>query len=132
MKYKKLIILISLLFSNFSFSQSNGINLAATRVVFDSKEANASLKINNNSEEKTWLLRSWVSAYNNDEKVKNFIITPPLYRIDPTESFQLRINKINVHLPEDRESAITTFIPLLCACSTSLQNSSLLPNLRST
>ncbi|HEP1305028.1 TPA: fimbria/pilus periplasmic chaperone, partial [Escherichia coli] len=62
MKYKKLIILISLLFSNFSFSQSNGINLAATRVVFDSKEANASLKINNNSEEKTWLLRSWVSA----------------------------------------------------------------------
>lgn len=52
MKYKKLIILISLLFSNFSFSQSNGINLAATRVVFDSKEANASLKINNNSEEK--------------------------------------------------------------------------------
>ncbi|HHG2880286.1 TPA: molecular chaperone [Escherichia coli] len=104
MKYKKLIILISLLFSNFSFSQSNGINLAATRVVFDSKEANASLKINNNSEEKTWLLRSWVSAYNSDEKVKNFIITPPLYRIDPTEIFQLRINKINVHLPEDRES----------------------------
>ncbi|KAA9279824.1 fimbrial biogenesis chaperone, partial [Escherichia coli] len=45
-----------------------------------------------------------VSAYNSDEKVKNFITTPPLYRIDPTESFQLRINKINVHLPEDRES----------------------------
>ncbi|ELY6247646.1 molecular chaperone [Cronobacter universalis] len=80
-----------------------GINLDLTRVIFDSQQKSASIKVNNFGN-KTWLLRSWVSEYNSDKRNKNFILTPPLYRISHDESIQLRIDSISQSLPMDKES----------------------------
>ncbi|EQC3334524.1 fimbrial biogenesis chaperone [Escherichia coli] len=104
MKLKKLIMLISFIYSSLALSQSDGVNLAATRIILDSQSEHASLKIHNNSKDKPWLLRAWVSVYDNDEKTNKFIITPPLYRIQPLESYQLRINKVIDSFPKDKES----------------------------
>ncbi|WP_000668730.1 fimbrial biogenesis chaperone [Escherichia sp. TW14182] len=104
MKFIKLIPLITILYSSIVLSQGSGVNLASTRVIFDSMKENSSLKVQNNSSNSLWLLRSWISTYDDDKKVTNFIITPPLYRIQPSESFQLRINKLDNTLPEEKES----------------------------
>lgn len=85
-------------------SQSNGINLDSTRVIFDSEENSASIKVNNDSSDNLWLIRSWISEYKSDEKSTSFIITPPLYRISPGESIQLKINSLNDNIPKNKES----------------------------
>lgn len=81
-----------------------GINLDLTRVIFDSQQNSASIKVNNFNENKSWLLRSWISNYSDDGKSKSFIITPILYRVLPNESIQLKIEKTDDLLPTDRES----------------------------
>ncbi|ENI3490166.1 fimbria/pilus periplasmic chaperone, partial [Salmonella enterica] len=83
-----------------------GFYLGQTRVVFPSDKRSVSLQVTNQDAKKDWLLRSWVSQY--DDKNKSsipFIITPPLYRLDGNNSIQLRINAVDVSkLPTDRES----------------------------
>lgn len=96
---------IYIVFLSFPSTAQNieGINLDLTRVILDSQQKSASIKVNNFNN-KTWLLRSWISEYNSDEKNKNFILTPPLYRISHDESIQLRIDNISQSLPMDKES----------------------------
>ncbi|WP_459851353.1 fimbrial biogenesis chaperone [Citrobacter sedlakii] len=106
---KKIIIgyfsFIYIVFLSFPSIAKNieGINLDLTRVILDSQQKSASIKVNNFNN-KNWLLRSWISEYKNDEKNNNFILTPPLYRISPDESIQLRIDYISQSLPMDKES----------------------------
>lgn len=104
MNLKKSIILPFFFYSTLALSQSDGVNLAATRIILDSQSEHVSLKIKNNSNDKPWLLRAWVSSYDKDEKVNELIVTPPLYRIPPLESYQLRINKIIDNFPKNKES----------------------------
>ena len=81
----------------------SGISLNATRVIYDSERNSVSLRVNNSNKELTWLLRSWVSNYSDNEINNSFILTPPLYRLSPQENLQLRIENIKP-LPKDRES----------------------------
>ncbi|EFG8315809.1 molecular chaperone [Escherichia coli] len=103
--FMRIISLVFLLFaSQNSLATLEGINLGSTRVIFDSKNNSASIKVNNLSSHNTWLLRSWISEYNDTQKSKNFVLTPPLYRLSPGESIQLRIENIDPNLPKDKES----------------------------
>lgn len=90
---------------------SGGIYLGATRVIFNSTDKAAVFTVNNSSSKETWLIRSWVSPYtkanqsvDEEDAVDNFIITPPLHRLDPSSSVQLRVNRAGGDLPADRES----------------------------
>ncbi|WP_407190118.1 fimbria/pilus periplasmic chaperone [Citrobacter amalonaticus] len=62
---------IYIVFLSFPSTAQNieGINLDLTRVILDSQQKSASIKVNNFNN-KTWLLRSWISEYNSDEKIK--------------------------------------------------------------
>ncbi len=106
---------IFLLLSTSVFADGNtaqgGIYLGTTRVVFNSNDKAAVFTANNSSSIDTWLIRSWVSPYGKTDKepseadaVDNFVITPPLHRLDPNSSVQLRVNRAGGALPEDRES----------------------------
>lgn len=88
------------------FASGGGFYLGQTRVVFPSDKKSVSLSVSNNDSNKDWLLRSWVSQYDDNNKSPlPFIITPPLYRLDRDNSIQLRINAVDVSkLPTDRES----------------------------
>ncbi|MCA4824788.1 MAG: molecular chaperone [Serratia rubidaea] len=92
---------------------AGGVYLGTTRVIFDSANKTTTVIANNSSEKDTWLLRSWVSPYTSKNKEASadsseggghFVVTPPLYRLDPKGSVQLRINRTGGVLPEDRES----------------------------
>lgn len=104
-----------LLFSATALAQSpssqGGIYLGTTRVVFDSGDKATVFTANNSSATETWLIRSWVSPYEKTGKevseadaVDHFIVTPPLHRLDPNSSVQLRVNRAGGVLPDDRES----------------------------
>jgi fimbrial chaperone protein len=106
MNMKLLKVFISLIFlsaCSFVYASSiKGVSLSPTRViVFDEKVS--SIKFNNNTT-KELLLRAWISEYDKNERNKSFVITPPLYRIDKNGSMQFRIENIDNHLPQDRES----------------------------
>lgn len=107
-------ILAALLLCAAALAQAaGGVYLGATRVIFDSANKATTITANNSAEKDTWLLRSWVSPYiskgeeataDNAAGSGHFVVTPPLYRLDPKGSVQLRINRTGGALPEDRES----------------------------
>jgi P pilus assembly chaperone PapD len=84
-----------------------GVNVGSTRVVYQSKEKEANLSISNSGEDGVpYLVQSWVSPFDNrDESADEFIITPPLFRLDAQSQNILRIIATNAqNLPTDKES----------------------------
>lgn len=95
-------------------AQAGGISLGGTRLIFDGAGDAATMSVNNGSAS-TWLMRFWVSPYGEmadkaaaQGDAKNdsmpFVVTPPLYRLDPQGVVQLRVNRVSDTLPADRES----------------------------
>ena len=84
-----------------------GVNVGATRVIYQSKEIEANLALSNSGEDGVpYLVQSWVSPYENrDASADEFIITPPLFRLDAKGQNILRIIATNAqNLPTDKES----------------------------
>lgn len=88
-----------------------GISLGGTRLIFDGAGDAASISVTNSSDQDVWLMRFWVSPYGDDKSPGGegeintpFIVTPPLYRLDPQSAVQLRVNRMSNTLPGDRES----------------------------
>ena len=84
-----------------------GVNVGATRVIYQSKEKEANLALSNSGEDGVpYLVQSWVSPYENrDASADEFIITPPLFRLDAKGQNILRIIATNAqNLPTDKES----------------------------
>ncbi|MEB8479562.1 molecular chaperone [Cronobacter malonaticus] len=81
---------------------AGGIVVGGTRVIYEANKKEAAISVKNNSAESPFLLQSWVD--NGDGKTRGpFMVTPPLFRIEPSEDHELRITKTG-NLPEDRES----------------------------
>ncbi|WP_336243365.1 molecular chaperone [Enterobacter cloacae] len=115
---RQLMFSVSLFLSGLCLSgavQAGGISLGGTRLIFDGSNDAATLSVNNGSTG-TWLMRFWVSPYG--DKVNEsgtdgkggaaaslpFVVTPPLYRLDPQGAVELRVNRVSDTLPADRES----------------------------
>jgi len=84
-----------------------GVNVGATRVIYQSKEKEANLSLSNSGEDGVpYLVQSWVSPYESrDDSADEFIITPPLFRLDAKGQNILRIIATNAqNLPTDKES----------------------------
>lgn len=102
MKYLPLLLLISTI---PSFANEGGVYLGSTRIIFPSSATSESLSVTNSSKKETWLVRSWISlGDSDDEKNNNFIITPPLYRLDPQSTINLKINRLSDSFPKNKES----------------------------
>lgn len=104
MRLHLIIYSIILFFSFGAFANEGGISLNKTRVIYNSDKKSESIKVNNTSKKEQWLIRSWITEYQNNKKTDKFVITPPLYRIQEEESIQLRIDEIANSFPQDRES----------------------------
>ncbi|WP_421558692.1 molecular chaperone [Pseudomonas canadensis] len=90
---------------------NGGVLLGGTRLIFDGAKDAASMTVTNSAAKDVWLMRFWVSHYDNeandgadDKQPLPFAVTPPLYRLDPKAAVQLRVNKLSDTLPVDRES----------------------------
>ena len=76
--------------------------MGGTRFVYDDNLREISIPIMNTDKEKPYLIQSWVSAYQGDEKTP-FIATPPLFRIEPDSSGTARISYTGAPLASNQE-----------------------------
>ncbi|AYA08756.1 MULTISPECIES: fimbrial biogenesis chaperone [Rahnella] len=90
----------------FIFQATAGVTVGATRVVFSSDMKETSLSVNNTGIDSAFLVRSWVSNFEDESKASiPFIATPPLFRIEKNQNSIIRIAlKSAAGLPQDRES----------------------------
>lgn len=86
-----------------SFTTQAGIVIGGTRVIYDGDKKETSAAIRDPDKSGVWLVQSWVDNGERGGKAP-FIVTPPLFRINPGEENMLRIVRTGGNLPEDRES----------------------------
>lgn len=109
--------------SLFSANSFAGLSVGATRVVFHGDEKETSLSVINSENSGIYLIRSWINADKGDAATP-FVTTPPLFRIEPGQSNDIRIALKNNSLPQDRESVFwvnTLAIPPATKDKNSLQ-----------
>lgn len=82
-----------------------GIVMGGTRVVYQEGKREAAISVTNADTHSPYLVQSWVENYAPENKSRvPFIVTPPLFRLDPEQQNVLRINYIGGNMPADRES----------------------------
>lgn len=93
--------LVSASFANTS--NSGGISLGATRVIYPADAKQVSLSIMNSNNKERFLINAWIEN-TSEEKTKDFLITPPLFVAEAGAENTLRIINVAPNLPQDRES----------------------------
>lgn len=82
-----------------------GIVMGGTRVIYEEGKREASISVTNADNAVPYLVQSWVENYSaTDKSQPPFIVTPPLFRLDPEQKNVLRINFTGATLPSDHES----------------------------
>jgi chaperone protein EcpD len=84
-----------------------GVVITGTRVVYPAAQREVTINIRNSGDTPS-LVQAWLDTGNPEEKPGEskvpFVLTPPLFRLDPTKSQSLRLVYTHDPLPEDRES----------------------------
>lgn len=96
-------VVIALAFVLASFTAQAGIVIGGTRVIYNGDKKETSAAIRDPDKSGVYLVQSWVDSGEKQSKAP-FIVTPPLFRINPGEENMLRIVRTGGSLPEDRES----------------------------
>jgi chaperone protein EcpD len=85
-------------------SSQAALTLSTTRVIFDGERRGTSLIIANPGKD-TFAVQAWVNTAQDDTTTAvPFVVTPHLFRLDPTRQQQVQINGLPNELPADRES----------------------------
>ena len=102
----KKILLASLLLSAASPAFSS-IVISGTRVIFPGDQNEVNVRTNNKSDNPA-LAQVWVDDGNTKVDMQNvnvpFIVTPPVYRVEPNKGQSIRMIYNGMALPQDRES----------------------------
>lgn len=80
-----------------------GVIIGGTRVVFNAAAKESSLQLSN-PDKNPYLIQSWVEDSREGGARTSFILTPPLFRLDPDQKNILRIIRTGEALPENKES----------------------------
>lgn len=98
---------LSTLLLLFAAPSRAGIQLDSTRVIYPANKREVTLALTNHAETPR-LIQAWIDAGDSDiSPAKNaapFIVTPPIFRLDPDKRQTLRIVFIGGNVPQDRES----------------------------
>lgn len=103
------LLCISFIFSSYSYA---GVSLSQTRVIFKEGDKSQSVQINNDSNT-LYLSQNMISTDLEGNKNENFIVLPPLKRLEPNSSISVKIlSRTLESLPKDRESLFffTTYL----------------------
>ncbi|WP_336240697.1 molecular chaperone [Citrobacter werkmanii] len=102
--YFLLSLLGSTLFIPTLNAYAGGIVLGGTRIVYPADATQSSLSIRNTSKKDVFLIQSWVSDANG-KKTHDFIVTPPLFVMNPGKENTLRLELTGKpSWPADKES----------------------------
>lgn len=96
-----MIISFSLIYHSVN---AEGISLNQSRIIFSANDNSQQAQIRNTNNEPL-LIQSTIIKEIEGNSVNNFMVTPPLFRMEPNSEFSLRIvpNKID-DLPKEKES----------------------------
>lgn len=82
-----------------------GIVMGGTRVIYQEGKREASMTVTNADAQTPYLVQSFVENFTvGDTRPVPFVVTPPLFRLDPEQQNVLRITFTGGALPADRES----------------------------
>ncbi|MEX9254061.1 fimbrial biogenesis chaperone [Pseudenterobacter timonensis] len=82
-----------------------GVVMGGTRVIYPQESKEVAFSVTNKESDTPYLIQSWVeNSDRNNSSEPPFIVTPPLFRLDPEQTNSLRIQYTGAPLPEDRES----------------------------
>ncbi|MGL4352490.1 MAG: fimbrial biogenesis chaperone [Aeromonas popoffii] len=98
--------LVAATFISVSVS-ANGLTLTGTRLIYDATKKEASITLTSSGKVVPYLVQSWVSDVDGKTEDIPFIITPPLSKLAPDSSIEVRVVNVAqgpVALPADRES----------------------------
>lgn len=122
-------MLTSLLLLPFIASQNasaGGVALGGTRLIYPIGNNQASMPITNSDEKGTFLIQTWVED-SKEVKTSDFVITPPLFAIDPESENTLRIAYIGSKtLPNDRETVYWLNVKAIPAAKSPIKDSNTL------
>ncbi|HDG1710646.1 TPA: molecular chaperone [Kluyvera ascorbata] len=96
-------VMLALVLVFLSVQAQAGIVIGGTRVIYDGDKKETAASVRNPEKSGVYLVQSWVDSGEQGGKVP-FIVTPPLFRINPGEENMLRIVRTGGNLPQDRES----------------------------
>lgn len=83
---------------------AGGVSLGGTRLIYPAGNSQVSMPVNNSDDKSVFLVQSWVED-ENGVKTSDFVITPPLFVIQPQKENTLRVMYVGTKaLPQDRES----------------------------
>ncbi|MCA6220420.1 fimbrial biogenesis chaperone [Photorhabdus antumapuensis] len=85
-------------------AKAGGVSIDATRIIYPADHHAATASLRNSSQEAVYLMQVAVSADPAQKKSAPFLVTPPLFRMEPGSQNQVRIIKTGKTLPADRES----------------------------
>lgn len=89
-----------------TISATAGIQVFATRLMFEEHRKEAAVRIENTNADAV-LIQTWLE-HNTKDSEKNtplpFFVTPPLSRLEGTQQNTLRVRRTGATLPTDRES----------------------------
>lgn len=103
---RKLFTLTGLLFSLFAGSVfADGFGINVTRVIFKGNSENTTVVLRNSSSKDTYIVQARMSKTVDGFEPTPFTITPPIFRLEPESTNNLRI-RLSSHdsLAQDRES----------------------------
>lgn len=103
---KRTIPILALLLAfwgSVNLAWAGGIALGSTRVIYPQGSKQVSLPVINSSDSNVFLIQSWISNADGS-RTSDFIMTPPLFVIQPKKENLLRIMYVGPSLPTDRES----------------------------
>lgn len=108
MKNILLALIAALLVLGLSATSAHAnVVINGTRVVFPAEDGEVTLRLENHGNQPA-LVQAWIDRGNPqsspDTSTAPFLITPPLFRIEPHKSQSLRIIYTHENLPGDRES----------------------------
>jgi chaperone protein EcpD len=106
-KNMKKAFLIAALSTLFCAQAAASVVIGATRIVFPSNEREVSVRLTNEGSTpsliQTWFDKGDANAQPDATPVP-FVLTPPLFRLDPAKGQTLRVIHTKEAMPEDRES----------------------------
>lgn len=84
--------------------QADGFGINATRLIYPEGESSISTTLRNTISNSPWLVRAVVSSAQDKQLGAPFQVIPPLFRLEPSSTNQVRIALTRDELPKDRES----------------------------
>ncbi|MDI3426291.1 molecular chaperone [Enterobacter sp. V87_3] len=96
-------VMLALVLALLSVQAQAGIVIGGTRVIYNGDKKESAASVRNPEKSGVYLVQSWVDSGEEGGNTP-FIVTPPLFRINPDEENMLRIVRTGGNLPQDRES----------------------------